>query len=431
MFRNLHLKMTLFCTLVTGFILLAMTFSCLFFVESLLKKNDAADFEKRRNTILTYLEHETVIDYKQLSKIADNKYYTLALFEGNSLLSWSQNSLTAAQKEMIQIACEKAFAYYNFDVSNPPKSKSATKQLDFDMKYQKAERLVSFASLPNKNGSLCMIVIYSRLQLNQQLFSLRLLFLLIDVAALLLLLLFAWKFSAHILIPVAVNRKKQTEFVAAASHELRSPLSVILSSVTALKVADEEDRPGFYQSMEAEGERMKRLINDMLTLASADNQSWSMLYEDTQLDTLLLDTYESYLPYVRSRKRNLTVKLPEEALPHCVCDGQRIRQVLGILLDNAIHYTPEQKEVQLGVSYEHHKLKLWVADNGPGIAAENRELVFDRFYRGDTSRKDKQHFGLGLCIAREIMLLHHGELWVEDNEPQGAVFYLTLPAKRV
>lgn len=428
MIRNLHLKMTIFCTLVTSFILAAMSLSCMLFFQSLLTRNDYAVYEKNRNTIVAYLENETVIDYEQLSKIADNRYYTVVLFERNNQLTWSESSLTDTQKELVDMACRKALTSYNFDVNNPPKSKAVTKYLDFTTTYKNTERLVSLASLPNDNGSLCLLTLYSRFQLKRQIWSLRLLFIFIDIIALILLFLFAWKFSAHILRPVEESREKQTQFVAAASHELRSPLSVILAAITALKVADEADKPGFYQSIETEGERMKRLIDDMLTLANADSQTWSMHFQNTQLDTLLLNVYDKYLPYARNQGCHLSIQLPEDPLPDCSCDCQRIEQIMGILLDNAIHYTPSQGIIQIGITMKNDAFQLWVSDNGPGIPDSDKEQVFERFFRGDSSRKDKQHYGLGLCVAKEIIRLHNGRIWVEDNTPSGCIFYVMLSA---
>lgn len=427
MFQKIHLKMTFFCTLATGLILLSMTLSCLLLFESLLKKNDTAVFEKNKSSILAYLEGAEVIDYGQLSKIADNHFYTIALFGNGTLLSLPYTSHSEEAKELVDLACQKALAAYNFDAYNPPKSRTIIKQLDFKIKYQKAERLVSFASLPNKYGSLCILILYSRLQLTQQIFSLRIAFLFIDVAALLLLFLFSWKFSDRILIPVEKNRKKQVQFVAAASHELRSPLSVILSAVTALKVADDEDRPVFYQSIESEGKRMRRLIDDMLSLANADNGSWSMFPEPVQMDTLLLNTYEKYLPLSRTRKLQFTIRLPESLLPECLCDRQRMEQVLGILLDNAFTYTQSGGEIGIELSLEQNRIKIGIFDTGQGITKEDKEHIFERFYRADASRKGKQHFGLGLSIAKEIVELNGGKIWVEDHSPQGTVFYITLP----
>lgn len=423
MFRRLHLKMTIFCTLVTGFILIAMTFAGLYIFEDLLDKNDLAVFEKNRNSVLDYLEGAAVVDYTHLGKLTSSDMYTVAIFEGDRQLSLHSQS----QYQLIRAVCQKARDDYSFDVYNPPTSRTATKYLDFEMTYDKTARLATFASLPNKYGSICVLILYSRTQLESQTAGLRIAFLLIDGAALVLLFLFAWKFSGHILLPVEKNRKKQVQFVAAASHELRTPLAVILAGIDALKAAPEEDRADFYRSIESEGQRMKRLIDDMLSLANADNQSWSVHFDAAELDTLLLDCYDKYLPLSRKKDLHLRISLPEDPLPPCLCDRQRIEQVVGILLDNAFCYTPKSGGITLGIDYEKNRLKIWVADTGPGIPDEEKEQVFDRFYRSDSSRKERQHFGLGLCIAKEIIKLHRGKIWVEDNAPQGTIFYITLP----
>lgn len=425
MFQKLHIKMTFFCTFVTGFILIAMTLAGLFLFETLLTQNDYAVFEKNKNSIIDYLENENLIDYSYLSKLTRSDMYTITLFENNRQLSLHGQK----QTKLVEAARQKALADYHFDVQNPPRSRTKTKLLDFEMSQNAASHLVTVASLPNKYGSICAIILYSRTQLAQQKSSLRTAIFFIDTSALLLLFLFAWKFSFHILAPVEANRKKQIQFVAAASHELRSPLAVMLAGIEALKEAKEEERPEFHSSIESEGMRMKQLIDDMLALASADNQSWSMHFTDTAPDTMLLNIYEKYLPLFRNRGLKLTVHLPDEAVLDCFCDRQRLEQTIGILLDNALCYTPIGGRIILCLSMEKNTIKLGVADSGPGISDADKEHIFDRFFRVDSSRQDKQHFGLGLCIAKEIIELHHGRIWVEDNIPNGAIFYLSIPIR--
>ena len=160
--------MTFFCTLIISIILIAMTLSGLYLFEGLLKKNDTASYERDRSTILAYLERETLIDYEQLSKMADNHVYTIVMFENSRRLSWSQANLTSDQNAMIQKACDEALNTHGFDIANPPKSKNITKYLDFKMDYSSTEHLVTFASLPNRYGEVCVLILYSRLPLRQQ-----------------------------------------------------------------------------------------------------------------------------------------------------------------------------------------------------------------------------------------------------------------------
>ena len=114
-------------------------------------------------------------------------------------------------------------------------------------------------------------------------------------------------------------------------------------------------------------------------------------------------------------------------MPPCSCDQERIRQVLAILLDNALCYTSPGGRVCLGLSFEQNSFSFSVADNGPGIPAEEKKLIFERFYRSDPSRSDREHFGLGLCIASEIIKAHQGRLTVSDTPGGGSTFTVQLP----
>ena len=121
------------------------------------------------------------------------------------------------------------------------------------------------------------------------------------------------------------------------------------------------------------------------------------------------------------------VSLPDDPLPKCCCDRQRIGQALAILLDNAVSYTPPGGEIRLFAARRRGGIELIVSDNGPGIPDALRERVFERFYRADVSRSKKEHYGLGLSIAREIASLHRGKLTLRDTPGGGATFILYLP----
>ena len=244
--------------------------------------------------------------------------------------------------------------------------------------------------------------------------------------AVLALVTFSWFFTGKMLRPLEENQRKQTQFIASASHELRSPLAVILSSVQAME-SDWENAGRFLKTIKSEGDRMSRLIGDMLSLANADNKSWSIMKTDCELDTLLLDTYEKYQPILHGKKISLKVVLPEEPLSICKCDSARISQVLEILLDNGASYVSAGGRMEMGVKENEKYFQLYVQDNGPGISDENKEAVFRRFYRADPARKEKQHFGLGLCIAREIVTLHKGSIRILDTPGGGSTFVIRLP----
>ena len=235
--------------------------------------------------------------------------------------------------------------------------------------------------------------------------------------------------NGKMLRPLEENRKKQTQFIASASHELRSPLAVILSCVQAMEKGTGETGR-LLQTIKSEGNRMSRLIGDMLSLANADNKSWSVMKTDFQFDNMLLETYEKNEPILREKKISLKVVLPEEPLSICKCDSARLSQVLRILLDNGASYVPAGGRMELGVEEKEKYFRIYVQDNGPGIPDENKEAVFQRLYREDSARKDKQHFGLGLCIAKEIVTLHKGSIRITDTPGGGSTFVIKLPKEK-
>ena len=245
----------------------------------------------------------------------------------------------------------------------------------------------------------------------------------------------SWKFVGRSLRPVEESRKKQSEFIAAASHELRSPLAVIRSGTAAIKAKPEESE-SLLRIMDAECVRMSRLISDMLLLASTDAQTWSIHIEETDLDTLLIDTYESFLPACREKGMELHLELPDDTLPKIQSDSERLKQVLFILLDNAASYSPAGSSVTLAADvispskpsrHKRHQVRIQVIDEGPGIPDEVKPHIFERFYRADSSRSKKEHFGLGLSIAKELITLHGGSITVADHDGGGSRFVISLP----
>ena len=292
--------------------------------------------------------------------------------------------------------------------------------------FETADFYACTALIPKGSGVLSLVLVYPLDGLKGQIFHQRILWGGLLLIAVLALVVFSWFFTGKMLRPLEENRKRQTQFIASASHELRSPLAVILSSVQAIE-ADPGECRRFLSTIKSEGTRMSRLIGDMLALANADNKSWSIMKSPCELDTLLLETYEKYEPLLREKGISMNVELPDESLSPCRCDGGRISQVLGILLDNGASYVPTGGKIRSGVEEKEKYFRIYVEDNGPGISDENKEAVFQRFYRADSSRKDKQHFGLGLCIAKEIVTLHHGSIRIEDTKGGGTTFVVRLP----
>ena len=264
-----------------------------------------------------------------------------------------------------------------------------------------------------KDSARTQIVILNALTaLNAQIFRQRLRFLLIDLAAAAMLLAFSFFFTGRILKPLRDNQEAQMQFFAAASHELRTPLSVMLASAECCEKANAEEQKSFFKTIRKEGRQMNNLLNDMLTLAHAGTNRFPIEKAPAQLDTLCLNVYEAFDSLCRNKKLSLSLELPENIPPRCFCDSERIAQTLSILLHNAVSYTPEGGHI---------------TDTGSGISDADKKHIFERFYRTEKSRSAKEHFGLGLSIAYEIVNAHHGRITVEDNPGGGSIFTIMLP----
>lgn len=175
---------------------------------------------------------------------------------------------------------------------------------------------------------------------------------------------------------------------------------------------------------------MAQLVDDLLILASADAQTWSVRFSPVDWDTLLIECYESYEPLARAKSQRLSLALPDSPFPPYRGDAQRHppgdRHPAG--QRGALHGRGRRDHPPGGCLHpqpDHPGRGSWT-----GIPPENRERIFERFYRADQSRSDRDHFGLGLSIARELAALHGGKLFCRDTPGGGSTFVLELPLPR-
>jgi signal transduction histidine kinase len=231
-------------------------------------------------------------------------------------------------------------------------------------------------------------------------------------------------FAAKAILPVEDAMEKQRLFVADASHELRTPLSILLSSVDMLN--GKNDIQILTQSMKEEILNMRDLTNSLLDLARSDGEDAKRAAFD------LSDVSRAAVSAMRAvaDKNNIEIVLSVENGIRAYGDEMKIRQLIGILTDNAIKYSPENSAVRLDVTANRGIAKIVVADQGKGIPEEHLEHIFDRFYRVDKARsRETGGYGLGLSIARNIAALHEGEIRVESAEGKGSTFTVLLPLK--
>ena len=248
------------------------------------------------------------------------------------------------------------------------------------------------------------------------------------LGAVVLALLCRWMVG-RALRPTAQALQKQREFIAAAGHELRSPLTVLKASLQAAQAPETAGQaPQFLHNAAAEADRLARLTDDLLILAGGDAGVWRTALAKLDADTFLIELYGRFAPVARAQGHTLTLNLPDAPLPALHADAQRLEQLFAVLLNNAFEYAPAGTPVELTTRVTAQGgLCVAVADHGPGVPDADKRRIFDRFARGDPSRTDKAHFGLGLAVAAEIAALHGAGLQVQDTPGGGATFVVSWP----
>lgn len=423
MFRKLHIQMTVFSAAITSTILIVMALVCLLIAESSAKENSYATFVNNAGACITQMEEQPAISHRWLKTMMNTYHVRILIRDNGNPLYFYKLADFGQDSSAFSRALDLSRDSYGLNLESYSRNQKLTKSADFQFPgYYACTALV-----PHTDGVLSIIILYPLSDLHLQLNTQRLAFGGAVLAAIAAVSIFSWFFTNKMIRPLEKSRKEQTAFIAAASHELRSPLAVIRSGLSAIPRATPERAGVFVDMSLKECDRMARLIQDMLSLSNADNHTWRLEAAPCELDTLLLETYEKYEPLTKEKGLRLTVSLPDAPLDPLSLDAGKISQVLAVLLDNAISYVPEGGRICLSLKKEPGAAVVSVADNGPGIPDSEKESIFQRFYRSDTSRNDKQHFGLGLCIAREIAVLHKGTLTVSDAPEGGAVFSLYLP----
>lgn len=431
MFKKLHMQMTLFCTLITGMIMISMSAINIVSSNSSLQENAYISFQNDVASMVASLENQSVISYEWLSRVENNGRYLISISNNGYPLLYDQLNRTEEKAQLLKKASELVYSEYAFEPSSLSQKDVLTSQVSYILHENGKEQFyVAAIYIPKGNHSLDIFVVYSLKSLHQQIFQQRILFLILNLLGLLLLFIFFWFFTRKMIAPLKKSREQQVQFIASASHELRTPLTIILSSLSAMDKAGEDHIQRFKNIIASEGARMSRLVDDLLILAKADNSKFEMRFGPVELDTLLLNAVEKFEPLAGQKHIHIAILLPDETLPPFTGDYDRLEQVLSILLDNAVSYTPEGGRIQLSLLNQQTKFEIKITDTGPGIPTESKDKIWEPFSRLDKSHTDRKHFGLGLSIAKEIVKNHKGKIWVEDAASDtGAVFVITLPCK--
>ena len=232
----------------------------------------------------------------------------------------------------------------------------------------------------------------------------------------------------HDITQIKQLERTRQEFVANVSHELRTPLSHIKGYTETLLGGAKDDpevATRFLQTIERNVERLKLLIEDLLTISEIESGRVMLNLQPVPVRASVEKVFDDFR--TRAAARAVTLVDESEGLT-ARADQRRLEQVLTNLVDNAVKYGGNDSRVVVGARLSDGMVEMFVQDNGPGLPTESLERVFERFYRVDKARsRDQGGTGLGLSIVKHIVQSHGGRVWVESEPGKGAKFCFTLP----
>lgn len=249
---------------------------------------------------------------------------------------------------------------------------------------------------------------------------------LIGMGALLVLLGLSWLLSGFVARPVARTWENQQQFLSDASHELKTPLTVILSSADLLQESASAEQRQYVENISVESRRMKTLVEDMLALSRAESGR-AAPFAPVDLSDLVTDAALRFEPVAFEAGHPLEYDIQNGAA--LSGDRQQLDQLLEILLDNAVKYAAKDAPIRLTLDVGGKNAVLAVENPGEPIPADKLPHLFDRFYRVDDARTGAAGFGLGLSIARQIVQRHHGSI-TAASDARATRFTVTLPLRR-
>jgi len=227
--------------------------------------------------------------------------------------------------------------------------------------------------------------------------------------------------------PISKAFQRQREFVADASHELRTPLTLIRTNVEAWLRRSSGTTRTYAQSIVEEVEQLNRIVGDLTTLALADARQLRLNPKPIELNEVVKGLITQATPLADERGVQLRPDLNGGV--RVDADLVRVRQLLLILIDNALAHTPTGGEVAVGVVRQNGRAHVTVTDTGDGIPTSDLPHIFERFYRADKARtRENGGSGLGLAIAKWIVEAHKGDIAVTSTEGKGTEVAVSLPA---
>lgn len=347
------------------------------------------------------LETQT-IDHKAIYSSAVENRLVPALFEKGAPIEnpYLQGDDAAPLLTLSEPMLEEA--RQSVDGQNGLWAKTVVRQA-YTLRDGSALWFAEYCAIPTASGNwIEMYLFQDAATFRQEWGRMQLLYVAVAAGGVLALGALAFALTGWAMQPARRAERMEREFLAAASHELKSPLAVIITSAELLPSGGEEAK--YRANILSEAHRMAQLVQELLSLSR-------------------LETAARQIMPAKAGDR-LTLRLPDGALPPIRADEDALKQVMAILLSNAVQHTPSGTQIELSAVAAGRTVCLSVADTGPGIA--DKERAFQKFYRADPQTGDAS-LGLGLSIAQKLVALHHGSITIRDTPGGGATLQVTIP----
>lgn len=249
---------------------------------------------------------------------------------------------------------------------------------------------------------------------------------LVSLCGLLAVFVLIFFFSRMIMKPVEESYKKQKRFITDAGHELKTPLAIIDADASVLEMDIGENE--WITDLKKQTKRMADLTKDLIYLSRMDEGSAKLVMMDFPLSDVVTETAQSFRSRAQLAKKSFEVNV--QPMISFFGDEKAIRQLIGILLDNALKYSNEGGNIQVDLSKQNHRIELSVWNTADSIDRESLPRLFDRFYRADSSRNSETGgYGIGLSMAQAIVEAHKGKIQATSSDGKSICLKVTLPLK--
>jgi signal transduction histidine kinase len=452
MLRRLRKQMVLLNAVISGAILLAMAVVALYISEQMVSKQYELDLSRNASDMLATVQNESgavrvqfASGYVVIIRVGGREQ-VLSTMENNgtdfqpivekALFTLKTDIKPDIDTDAAVLASGKNLAIVQRFFTKPEQSgqgEAADNAFFFKMRtlYSLGNILVDSngasyrvsATIADGDPDVQLYVIQNRSDEIASIVRLRWLFFGCAMGGLLLIFCASQFLSGRSIRPVEKSIAQQREFVAAASHELRTPVAAVRANAEVLHDAPLGDFEPYLTAITQESIRMSHLISDMLDLARADAGELQVREETVDAKETVRRTVAILTPLAAEREILMETELKPA---FCKADSDRLCQVLVVLLDNAIRYSPKGERIRITTESAGQHVLIRVADHGPGIPDEHKGRIFDRFYRMDSARSKDGGCGLGLSIAKQLSEQMHGALRLSDTDGGGCTFELKL-----